>query len=61
MISKLIIWERDQEEAIAKMQRALSEYIILGVKITIPFHKAMMTTDQFLKEKLHMHFVDEYK
>lgn len=61
MISKLIVWGRDREEAIARMRRALSEYIILGVKTTIPFHKAMMTTDQFLKGKLHTHFVDEYK
>jgi acetyl/propionyl-CoA carboxylase alpha subunit len=32
MISKVIIWERDQEEAIAKMQRALSDLLFLGVK-----------------------------
>lgn len=61
MISKLIVWGRTRNEAISRMKRALSEYIILGIKTTIPFHKAMMDSPQFLKGKLHTHFVDEYK
>jgi len=43
------------------MQRALSEYIILGVKTTIPFHKSMMTNQHFRDASLHTHFVDQYK
>ena len=43
------------------MKRALSEYIILGVKTTIPFHKAMMANEHFQKAELHTHFVDEHK
>jgi pyruvate carboxylase subunit A len=61
MISKLIVWGRTRNEAIARMQRALSEYIILGVKTTIPFHKSMMANQQFRDAKLHTHFVDQYK
>lgn len=61
MISKLIVWGRSREEAISRMRRALSEYIILGVKTTIPFHKAMMASPHFHQGKLHTHFVDEYK
>ncbi len=61
MISKLIVWGRDRNEAISRMQRALSEYIILGVKTTIPFHKAMMANPHFYQGKLHTHFVDNYK
>ena len=61
MISKLIVWGRNRNEAINRMKRALSEYIILGVKTTIPFHKAMMASPHFHKGKLHTHFVDEYK
>ena len=61
MISKLIVWGRTRNEAIARMQRALSEYIILGVKTTIPFHKSMMSNQQFRDAKLHTHFVDQYK
>jgi pyruvate carboxylase subunit A len=61
MISKLIVWGRTRNEAIARMQRALSEYIILGVKTTIPFHKSMMTNQHFRDANLHTHFVDQYK
>ncbi len=61
MISKLIVWGRTRNEAIARMRRALSEYIILGVKTTIPFHKSMMSNKQFQDAKLHTHFVDQYK
>ncbi len=61
MISKLIVWGRNRNEAINRMRRALSEYIILGVKTTIPFHKAMMNSPHFHKGILHTHFVDEYR
>lgn len=61
MISKLIVWGRTRKEAIARMQRALSEYIILGVKTTIPFHKSMMANQHFREANLHTHFVDQYK
>jgi pyruvate carboxylase subunit A len=61
MISKLIVWGRTRNEAIARMQRALSEYIILGVKTTIPFHKSMMSNQHFRDGNLHTHFVDQYK
>ena len=61
MISKLIVWGRTRNEAIARMQRALSEYIILGVKTTIPFHKSMMSNQHFRNANLHTHFVDQYK
>lgn len=61
MISKLIVWGRTRNEAIARMRRALSEYIILGVKTTLPFHKSMMNNPHFIEAKLHTHFVDEHK
>jgi len=61
MISKLITWGRNRNEAIGRMKRALSEYIILGVKTTIPFHKAIMKNPHFIKAELHTHFVDEYR
>ena len=61
MISKLIVWGRTRNEAIARMQIALSEYIILGVKTTIPFHKSMMSNQHFRNANLHTHFVDQYK
>jgi acetyl-CoA carboxylase biotin carboxylase subunit len=47
MISKLIVVAQTRDEAILKMKRALSEYIIEGVKTTIPFHQALMSNDDF--------------
>lgn len=61
MISKLIVWGISRPEAINRMRRALSEYVILGVKTTIPFHKSMMLSPHFQEAKLHTHFVDLYK
>ena len=43
------------------MKRALSEYIILGVKTTIPFHKAILRNPNFLSGDLNTHFIDQYK
>lgn len=61
MISKLIVWGRDRAEAIERMKRALAEYIILGVKTTIPFHKAIMRNEAFNRGELHTHFVDHHR
>ena len=47
MISKLIVVAQTRDEAILKMKRALSEYIIEGVKTTIPFHQALMSNEDF--------------
>lgn len=61
MISKLIVYGMNRDEAIARMRRALNEYIILGVKTTIPFHKSMMLSEHFKKGRLHTHFVDQHR
>ena len=47
MISKLIVVAQTREEAITKMERALNEYIIEGVKTTIPFHVKLMKHERF--------------
>lgn len=61
MISKLITYGRNREDAINRMKRALSEYIILGVKTTIPFHKAVLRNPNFISGDLNTHFIDQYK
>ncbi|MBI2855122.1 MAG: acetyl-CoA carboxylase biotin carboxylase subunit [Chloroflexi bacterium] len=58
MISKLIAWGRDRTEAIARMRRALYEYIIVGLKTNIPFHKAVMENPRFVAGELGTHFID---
>ena len=61
MISKLITYGRDRNDAINKMKRALSEYIILGVKTTIPFHKAVLKNPNFISGDLNTHFIDTHR
>lgn len=61
MISKLIVWGRDRNEAIMRMRRALYEYIIVGVKTNIPFHKAVMENPRFVNGELGTHFIDREK
>lgn len=58
MISKLVAWGRDREEAIIRMRRALYEYIIVGVKTNIPFHKAVMENPRFMAGDLSTHFIE---
>jgi pyruvate carboxylase subunit A len=58
MISKLIAWGRDRNEAIIRMRRALYEYIIVGIKTNIPFHKAVMENPRFVKGDLGTHFIE---
>jgi len=58
MISKLVAWGRDRNEAILRMRRALYEYIIVGVKTNIPFHKAVMENPRFVAGDLSTHFID---
>jgi acetyl-CoA carboxylase biotin carboxylase subunit len=60
MIAKLIVHGHNREEAIARMSRALDEYIIEGVKTTIPFHKWVMENPVFRKGDFGTHFIDEY-
>ncbi len=59
MISKLIVWGRDRDEAIVRMRRALYEYIIVGPKTNIPFHKAVLSNETFIKGELSTHFISE--
>jgi acetyl-CoA carboxylase biotin carboxylase subunit len=48
MIAKLLAHGNTREEAIARMRRALSEFVISGVATTIPFHERMMTDSDFV-------------
>jgi pyruvate carboxylase subunit A len=58
LIAKLVAWGRDRNEAINRMQRALYEYTIVGVRTNIPFHQAVMGNERFARGELGTHFVD---
>ncbi|HTA35925.1 MAG TPA: acetyl-CoA carboxylase biotin carboxylase subunit [Solirubrobacteraceae bacterium] len=49
MVAKLIVWDADREQATARMLRALDEYEIEHLKTLIPFHKALLATEQWAK------------
>ena len=61
MIAKLITTAQTREEAITKMERALSEYIIEGIKTTIPFHSQLMHNEDFLSGKYTTKFLDDFE
>jgi acetyl-CoA/propionyl-CoA carboxylase, biotin carboxylase, biotin carboxyl carrier protein len=48
-VAKLIVWDADREQATKRMLRALGEYEIEGLKTLIPFHQALLATEQWAK------------
>ena len=60
MIAKLICTAANRELAIAKMRRALNEFIIEGVKTTVPFHKQLMQDERFLSGKFDTSFLNNF-
>ncbi len=60
MVAKLITVAQTREEAISKMNRALSEYVIEGVKTTIPFHLRLMQNEQFKKGDYTTKFLESF-
>jgi len=61
MISKLIVVAQTREEAITKMKRALDEYIIEGIKTTIPFHQKLMEDPKFVEGDFTTAFMDTFE
>ncbi len=49
MVAKLIVWDADREQATQRMLRALSEYEIEGLRTLIPFHQALLATEQWAR------------
>ena len=59
MIAKLIVHAKTRNDAIAKMLRALDEFVIEGVKTTIPIHKKILTNEQFINNNYSTHFIEK--
>jgi len=60
MIAKIIAVARTREEAINTMSRSLSEYVIEGVKTTIPFHQQLMLDENFRKGNFTTKFLESF-
>ena len=61
MIAKLITVAQSREEAINTMERALSEFVVEGVKTTIPFHAQLMKNESFRKGNYTTKFMETFK
>ena len=59
MIAKVLPYGHDREEAIIRMQRALSEFIVEGVKTTIPFHRRILENPYFKKGEVYTNFIQK--
>ncbi|MCF6185461.1 MAG: acetyl-CoA carboxylase biotin carboxylase subunit, partial [Bacteroidales bacterium] len=61
MIAKLIITARTREEALKKMKRALDEFVIEGIKTTIPFHAQLVSDQRFIDGNYTTKFMETFK
>jgi acetyl-CoA carboxylase, biotin carboxylase subunit len=60
MIAKLIVRARTREEAILKMERALDEFVVEGIKTTVPFHQRLMRNEDFKAGNFHTGFLNTW-
>ncbi|MFN3595929.1 MAG: ATP-grasp domain-containing protein, partial [Rubricoccaceae bacterium] len=61
MIAKLIVRERDRPRAIAKMRRALDEFVIEGLRTTVPFHKQLLADERFVAGDFDTKFLERFE
>jgi acetyl-CoA carboxylase biotin carboxylase subunit len=59
MIAKLIVWGKDRREAMERMSRALTEYMITGIKTTIPFEQAILQDPNFRRGVYSTNFIEQ--
>jgi len=59
MISKLVAWAEDRPRAIARMRRALDEYLVAGIRTTIPFFRWLLAQSAFAAGAFHTTYLDE--
>ena len=60
LLAKIITWGKDRNEAITRMERALRETVITGVKNTVPFHRALLADAAFRRGDVHTAFIPEF-
>jgi acetyl-CoA carboxylase biotin carboxylase subunit len=59
MISKLAAWAEDRPQALARMRRALDEYLVTGIKTTLPFFSWLLSEPAFVEGRFHTTYLDE--
>ena len=59
MISKLVAWAEDRPAAMARMRRALDEYVVTGIKTTVPFFRWLLVQPEFREGRFHTTYLDD--
>ncbi|MEW6006800.1 MAG: acetyl-CoA carboxylase biotin carboxylase subunit, partial [bacterium] len=57
LLAKLIVYGRNREEVLVRAKRALDEFVIDGIKTTIPFHQKILNDEAFRKGEIHTQFM----
>ncbi len=60
LVAKVIVWGKDRQEAVDRMQRALAEFVIEGIATTIPFHQKLLQNEAFLSGNFNTGFLDSH-
>ena len=60
LIGKIIVWGRNREMAVCRMQRALREFKIEGVKMTIPFHERVLRDGNFVAGHFNTNYINGF-
>lgn len=61
IISKLCVWAPDRGRALAKMKRALTEYVVTGIHTNIPFHLSLLDDAEYLRGDFDTGFIDRHR
>jgi acetyl-CoA carboxylase biotin carboxylase subunit len=59
MISKVAAWAEDRPHALARMRRALGEYLVTGIKTTLPFFSWLLVQPEFAQGRFHTSYLDD--
>ena len=59
LLAKLIVSARNRHDAIRRLNRALDEFVVEGIKTTIPFHKYVINTPEFIEGDFDTHFLEK--
>jgi acetyl-CoA carboxylase biotin carboxylase subunit len=60
MVAKLVVWGADRKEAIDRLRRALAEFVVKGIKTSIPFHQKVVRHPVFIAGRYDTSFIDAH-
>jgi acetyl/propionyl-CoA carboxylase alpha subunit len=60
LLAKVIVWGRDRAEVLNRLERALGEYRVLGVKTTIPLFQQLLRNEAFRSGEIDTHFLERH-